>query len=84
MRMLLLFCILLSGCATTNNYAEYIDAHNSISKDTTMSEIACYNTVTESLKSSDNSAKTTAFALMAQCKKEKSTIEPPKKNILGL
>jgi uncharacterized lipoprotein YajG len=76
--------LLLTGCATTNNYSDYIEAHKSISKDVTMSEIACYNTVTEGMKSSDNTAKTAAMALMAQCKKQKADIEPPKKNWLGL
>lgn len=82
----ILFCglFLLTGCATTNNYAEYIEAHKAISKDSTMSEIACYNTVVEGMKSSDNTTKTAAMALMAQCKKQKIEIEPPKKNILGL
>jgi hypothetical protein len=36
------------------------------------------------MKSSDNTAKTAAMALMAQCKKQKIDIEPPKKNWLGL
>lgn len=83
MKIILLAVVFLTGCAT-NNYVDYIEAHKSISKDSTMAEIACYNTITESLKSSDNTTKTAAIALMSQCNKQKPTIEPPKKNWLGL
>ena len=75
--------IFLTGCAS-NDYSQYIDAHKSISKDSTMSEIACYNAVTEGMKSGDNSMKTAAIALMNQCKKQQTAIDPPKKNLLGL
>lgn len=83
MKIVLLTVVFLTGCAT-NNYVDYIEAHKAISKDSTMAEIACYNTITESIRSSDNSAKTAAIALMTQCNKQKPTIEPPKKNWLGL
>jgi hypothetical protein len=73
----------LTGCATTN-YSDYVDAHKSTSKDLTVAEVACYNAVTEGMKSSDNTMKTAAIALMSQCKKQRPTIEAPKKNWLGL
>lgn len=75
--------LLLTGCATTN-YSDYIEAHKSASKDLTVAEVACYNAVTEGMKSSDNTMKTAAIALMSQCNKQRPTIEAPKKNWLGL
>jgi len=75
--------ILLTGCAS-NDYASYVEAHKSTSKDLTMSEIACYNSVAEAIKTGDSTMKTAAIALMAQCKKQTATIEPPRKGILGL
>jgi hypothetical protein len=83
MRMLILVSILLTGCATTNNYALYIDSHKSISKDSTVSEIACYNTITETMKFGDNDVKKVAIQLIAQCKKDKSNIQPPKQGLLN-
>ncbi len=79
---IILFAILLTGCAT-NDYSGYIEAQKSTSKDLTVAEVACYNTITESIKSSDNTMKTAAIALMSQCKKQRPTIEAPKKNWLG-
>lgn len=81
--LILLLCIGLTGCAT-NDYASYVEAHKAVSKDLTMSEIACYNSVAEGIKSGDNTMKTAAIALIAQCKKQTTVIEPPKKGLLGL
>ncbi len=83
MRMLLLTSILLTGCATANNYSLYLDTHKSISKDSTMSEIACYNTITETMRLSDNAVKTAAIGLISQCKKDKANVQPPKQGILN-
>lgn len=82
-KLILFLCIGLVGCAT-NDYASYIDAQKAISKDFTMSEIACYNSVAEGIKSGDHTMKTVAITLMAQCKKQPTVIEPPKKGLLGL
>lgn len=79
----ILISILLTGCANTS-YTNYVDAHKATSKDSTMAEIACYNAITEGIKTGDNTMKTAAIALMSQCKKQPIIIEPPKKNWLGL
>lgn len=81
-KIFLISCILLTGCASAN-YTAYVDAHKATSKDLTMAEIACYNSVTEAIKAGDNTMKTAAVALLAQCKKSAKPIEAPKKNWLG-
>lgn len=82
MKYVILSCVFLAGCAT-NDYSQYVDAHKTTSKDITVAELACYTAATEGMKSSDNTMKTAAVALMVQCKKERPVIEPPKKNLLG-
>jgi uncharacterized lipoprotein YajG len=75
----------LSGCVTTStkpssspDYIVYAETQRSISRDQTVTELACYNAVTEAMKSSDSVVKTTAMALLATCKKTPEKIEPPK------
>jgi len=78
MKFVILIILFLSGCSTTNNYAIYADTKKSISKDTTMSEISCYNTITETMRFGDGAVKTAAIKLIPQCKKPPTVVELPK------
>jgi hypothetical protein len=72
---------LLAGCATKEQL--YYDASKAISKDTTVSQAACWAAVGEIAKSGDNAVKVGAIALAEKCKAETIKLEPPKRNILG-
>lgn len=81
---ILIVCALLSGCSTTSKDQVYYDTAKSISKDSTVSQTACWTAIAEIAKGGDNSAKVGAIALAEKCKNEPVKIEPPKKNWLGL
>jgi uncharacterized lipoprotein YajG len=83
--ILIIFSMLLmTGCAT-NDYAIYVDAQKSLSKDNTISETARLAALTEMSKSSDSSVRTTGIMLLQQLQQNNKsvTIEPPKKNWFG-
>ena len=85
MKLILAACVLsLAGCAT-NDYAIYVDAQKSLSKDSTISETARLAALTEMSKSSDSSVRTTGIMLLQQLHQNNKpvTIEPPKKNWFG-
>jgi hypothetical protein len=71
----------LVGCAAKDQL--YYDATKSISKDNTMTQTACWASVTEMSKSAEASVRIAALALAKECKSDAPKIEPPKKNILG-
>lgn len=76
---------LLTGCAA-NNYQIYVDAQRSVSKDLTVAETARLAALTEMTKSADPSVRATGLMLLQQLQagSKTVTIEPPKKNWLGL
>lgn len=74
---------LISGCAS-NDYIAYVEAQRATSKDNTMAELACYNVITEGVKSNDLQSKSSAIAFISQCKKKNTIIQPPKKNWVGM
>ena len=76
--------LLLAGCAT-NDYATYVDAQKSLSKDNTISETARLAALTEMSKSTDSAVRTTGIMLLQQLQQNNRTItiEPPKKNWFG-
>lgn len=76
--------LLLAGCATTD-YATYVDAQKSLSKDNTISETARLAALTEMSKSSDSAVRTTGIMLLQQLQQNNKPviIEPPKKNWFG-
>ena len=86
MKYLILLCVLLTGCATTNKDFElYLEAQKSISRDATMSEAARISVLIEMTKSSDNQVKMEAIRALQEIQRSKSPIiiEAPKKNWLG-
>lgn len=74
--------VLLMGCASTRDQL-YYEAAKSISKDSTVSQTACWAAINEIAKGGDNSAKVGAIALADRCKNPTITIEAPKRNWLG-
>lgn len=78
--MLTLLALILSGCATTQNYAIYAEAQRSISKDQTMSEMSRVQALVEMTKSNDPEVKRNAIIALQQLQQSSKqiTIEPPK------
>ena len=85
MKYLILLSILLSGCATNNDFELYLEAQKSISRDATMSEAARISVLIEMTKSSDNQVKMEAIRALQEIQRSKTPIiiEAPKKNWLG-
>jgi hypothetical protein len=83
--ILLLLCILLSGCAMNKDFELYVDAQKSISRDATMSEAARISVLIEMTKSSDNLVKLEAIRALQEIQRSKApiVIQPPKKNWFG-
>ncbi len=80
--LLVLFVVLLTGCATSSDQL-YYETAKAVSKDMTMSQTACWAAITEIAKSGDGSAKIGAIALAEKCKNEGVKLEAPKRNWLG-
>jgi hypothetical protein len=76
---------LLVGCAS-KDYAVYVDAQKSMSKDLTISETARLAALTDMAKNSDPAVRATGIMLLQQLQQGSKTVtvEPPKKNWLGL
>jgi uncharacterized protein YcfL len=76
--------LLLVGCAS-KDYAVYVDAQRSVSKDLTMSETARLAALTDMAKNSDPAVRATGIMLLQQLQQSSKTVvvEPPKKNWLG-
>ena len=86
MRMgVILVVLFISGCATTEDYALYLDAQKSLSRDLAMIEASRVLALVEMTKSSDPTVKATGLMLLQQLQQgsKSVTIEPPKKGILG-
>jgi hypothetical protein len=85
MKYLILVSILLSGCATNNDFELYLEAQKSISRDATMSEAARISVLIDLSKSSDNQIKMEAIRVLQEIQRSKTpiVIEAPKKNWFG-
>lgn len=77
----ILFVLLLSGCASMDD--SYYQTVKAVSKDTTMTQIACWNAVTELSKHNDQNSQISALTLAEKCRYQSVVLEPPKKSILG-
>jgi hypothetical protein len=74
----------LSGCAS-KDYAVYVDAQKSISRDTTVNESAKVQALIEMTKNADPSVRATGIMLLQQLQQNSKqvVVDPPKKNWLG-
>jgi len=81
----LILCVLLTGCATNNDFQLYLEAQKSISRDATMSEAARISVLIDLTKSSDNQVKMEAIRALQEIQRSKTpiVIEAPKKNWFG-
>ena len=85
MKYLVLFCVLITGCATNKDFELYLEAQKSISRDATMSEAARISVLIDMNKSSDNQIKMEAIRALQEIQRSKTpiVIEAPKKNWFG-
>lgn len=72
--ILLAFCLLLTGCATTDNYSVYVEAQKSLSRDATVAEAARIAALTEMAKSSDTVVKIQAIKALQEIQRSKRPI----------
>ena len=84
----LLFVLLLTGCGAlgTKDYSTYVEAQKAISKDNTVNETSKVTALVEMTKSADPAVRATGIMLLQQLQQSSKVIsvEPPKKNWLGL
>ena len=71
---ILLLCLLLTGCATTDNYPVYVEAQKSLSRDATVAEAARIAALTEMVKSSDNEVKIQAIKALQEIQRSKRQV----------
>ena len=72
--ILLATCLLLAGCATTDNYPVYVEAQKSLSRDATVAEAARIAALTEMVKSADNEVKIQAIKALLEIQRSKRPI----------
>lgn len=72
--ILLALCLLLTGCASTDNYPVYVEAQKSLSRDATVAEAARIAALTEMVKSSDNEVKIQAIKALQEIQRSKRPI----------
>ena len=72
--ILLAVCLLLTGCATADNYPVYVEAQKSLSRDATVAEAARIAALTEMVKSSDNEVKIQAIKALQEIQRSKHPI----------
>ena len=72
--ILLATCLLLTGCATTDNYPVYVEAQKSLSRDATVAEAARIAALTEMVKSADNQVKIQAIKALQEIQRSKRPI----------
>jgi hypothetical protein len=83
--LLILFAVMISGCAS-NDYAVYVEAQKSLSRDRTVTEAARLSAIIEMTKSADPTVKSLGLLMLNQLQHsdKQVNIEPPKKNWIGL
>lgn len=72
----------LSGCAGFGN-TTYYETVQSVSKDNTMSQTACWAAITEIARGGDPTTRIGAIALAEKCKNQSVLVNPPQRNWLG-
>lgn len=73
---ILLVCVLLAGCATTNDYQTYVDTQKTLNKDYTMAELARISALTEIVKDTqDVSVKIEAIRALQEIQRSKKPLK---------
>lgn len=79
--ILLAICLLLTGCASTNDYQIYVETQKALNRDYTMAELARISALTEIVKESqDVSVRIEAIKALQEIQRSKKplVIERPK------
>jgi hypothetical protein len=74
MKYLILASVLLTGCATTNNYSTYLEAQKSISRDATVAETARIAALMELAKSPEREVKVKAIEALQEIQRNKRPV----------
>lgn len=72
--ILLTICLLLSGCASTDQYSIYIEAQKALNRDATVAEAARIAALTEMSKNADNEVKIQAIRALQEIQRSKRPI----------
>lgn len=83
-KYLLVSLIALSGCASTNEYQQYLDATSKIQQAQNASEAACLLVLAEAIKTADPVIRAAISVQIDKCKKDAPRIDPPNRGILGI
>lgn len=78
---ILLACLLLVGCASTNDYQTYVETQKTLNKDYTMAELARISALTEIVKETqDVSVRLQAIKVLQEIQRSKRplVIDRPK------
>jgi PBP1b-binding outer membrane lipoprotein LpoB len=74
--ILLATCLLLAGCASTNDYQTYVETQKTLNKDYTMAELARISALIEIVKESqDISVKIEAIKALQEIQRVKKPLE---------
>jgi uncharacterized lipoprotein YajG len=76
-----ILCLVLAGCASTNDYQTYVETQKTLNKDYTMAELARISALTELVKESqDVSVRIQAIKALQEIQRSKKplVIERPK------
>lgn len=79
--ILLALCLLIAGCATTNDYTTYVETQKTLNKDYTAAELARIAALTELVKDTqDVSVRIQAIKVLQEIQRSKKplVIERPK------
>jgi len=74
--ILILVCLLLSGCASTNDYNTYVETQKALNRDYTMAELARISALTEIVKDSqDTAVKIEAIKALQEIQRNKKPLQ---------
>ncbi len=73
----------LTGCATSNQYSQYLEQTNRLAASQNAAEAACLLVIAEGIKTSDANSKALLVTQIDKCRKDPIKLEPPRKNWLG-
>ena len=74
-----LFAVILTGCATGDEYRQYTEAQKAVSNARAMAEAARYQALTEIAKTGDSTAKTAAVMSLSTPATIQTVVAPERK-----
>lgn len=74
--ILLVLCLVLAGCASTNDYQTYVETQKTLNKDYTMAELARISALTEIVKETqDVSVRIQAIRALQEIQRSKKPLQ---------